>query len=71
MREDVAMSDKPQRHTGGGWVNERTHPRGPNGRGLCRWCGTEVPKGRRTFCGQECVDQHLSAALRAVRIELS
>ncbi len=29
--------------------------RGPNGRGLCRRCGAEVPKGRRTFCGDECV----------------
>lgn len=28
-------------------------PKGPNGRNLCRWCKTEVPKGRRTFCGKE------------------
>ena len=33
-----------------GWVNQKTHPRGPNGRGLCRFCGAEVPKGSRTFC---------------------
>lgn len=31
--------------------------RGPNGRPLCRWCATEVPKGRRTFCGDACVDE--------------
>jgi 5-methylcytosine-specific restriction protein A len=24
--------------------------RGPNGRVLCRWCGTEVTPPRRTFC---------------------
>jgi len=23
----------------------------------CRWCGAAVPKGRRTFCGDACVDQ--------------
>jgi len=31
--------------------------RGPNGRGICRWCGVEVPKGRRTFCGDSCVHE--------------
>lgn len=31
--------------------------RGPNGRRLCRWCGTEVTPPRRTFCGDECVDE--------------
>ena len=33
----------------GGWAARR--------RGLCRWCGAEVPKGRFTFCGPECVHQ--------------
>lgn len=32
---------------------------GPNGRRLCRWCGEEVPKGRRTFCGDDHVDEWL------------
>lgn len=31
-------------------------PRGPQGRCLCRQCGTEVPSGRRTFCGDVCVE---------------
>lgn len=31
--------------------------RGPNGRGLCRFCKREVPKGKRTFCGDDCVHQ--------------
>lgn len=33
--------------------------RGPNGRGLCRWCGVEVPRGRQTWCGQECIDAYM------------
>jgi len=33
----------------GGWV------RRPQGK--CRWCGAAVPKGRRTFCGDACVDE--------------
>lgn len=33
-----------------GWVGEKSLPRGPNGRALCRWCSTEVPRGRKTFC---------------------
>lgn len=35
----------------------RDLPRGPNGRALCRWCQTEVPKGRRSFCSQPCIDE--------------
>jgi len=35
----------------------RTEQRGPNGRGICRWCRAEVPAGRRTFCSPECVHQ--------------
>jgi len=34
----------------GGWMQE---PR----RGLCRWCGSAVPKGRFTFCGDACVHE--------------
>lgn len=39
-----------------GWVDTSKLPKGPNGRSLCRQCGQEVPKGKRSFCGQECVD---------------
>jgi 5-methylcytosine-specific restriction endonuclease McrA len=28
---------------------------GPNGRVLCRWCGTETKPPRRTFCSDTCV----------------
>ena len=28
-----------------GWVAPHERPRGPNGRALCRWCNTEVPRG--------------------------
>ncbi len=31
--------------------------RGPNGRNLCRYCGTETKPPRRTFCSAECVHQ--------------
>lgn len=40
-----------------GWVwNPKKLPQGPNGRALCRECQTEVPKGRRTFCSDKCVE---------------
>ncbi len=38
------------------WDHKRL-PKGPNGRTLCRQCGQEVPKGRRTFCGDGCVHE--------------
>ena len=41
----------------GGWVDRKKIPRGPNGRGLCRWCSLEVPRGRYTFCSQFCVHE--------------
>jgi 5-methylcytosine-specific restriction enzyme A len=44
------------RKKSGGWIR-RTGKRGPNGRGICRWCGSEVPIGRRTFCGDDCVHE--------------
>jgi 5-methylcytosine-specific restriction protein A len=40
-----------------GWVDAKALPKGPNGRPLCRNCGTEIPQGRRrTFCSDACVD---------------
>jgi 5-methylcytosine-specific restriction enzyme A len=41
----------------GGPAPYRTLPRGTGGRCLCRWCAVEVPKGRRTFCSDDCVNQ--------------
>ena len=41
----------------GGWVSGKAIPRGPNGRGLCRWCALEVPRGRYTFCSAYCVHE--------------
>jgi 5-methylcytosine-specific restriction enzyme A len=41
----------------GGWVDRKSVPRGPNGRGLCRWCSLEVPRGRFTFCSEFCVHE--------------
>jgi 5-methylcytosine-specific restriction endonuclease McrA len=31
--------------------------RGPNGRYLCRYCGTEVPPSRKTFCSEACIHE--------------
>lgn len=45
-----------RRKSAGGWIR-KTKERGPNGRGICRWCRSEVPKGRRTFCGDACVHE--------------
>lgn len=44
------------RKKAGGWIR-KTEIRGPNGRGICRWCHREVPSGRRTFCGDYCVHE--------------
>lgn len=41
----------------GGWVSRSAIRRGPNGRGLCRWCALEVPRGRYTFCSAYCVHE--------------
>lgn len=46
---------KPPRHIQGGRCDPRKLPKGPNGRCLCRQCGTEVNPPRRTFCSQACV----------------
>ena len=31
--------------------------KGPGGKNLCRWCGTEVSGRRRTWCSEECVEE--------------
>lgn len=41
-----------------GWARLDQMARGPGGRRLCRWCGQEVPPGRLTFCGPNCIDEH-------------
>lgn len=41
----------------GGWVDRGAVPRGPNGRGICRWCELEVPPRRFTFCSAYCVHE--------------
>ena len=33
--------------------------RGPNGRRLCRWCASEVPAGRQSWCSEPCVSRGL------------
>jgi 5-methylcytosine-specific restriction enzyme A len=50
-------SIKPARTKAGGWIAPAIVERGPNGRPLCRWCRSEVPKRRRTFCSEACVHE--------------
>lgn len=47
---------KYRRRPDAGFVRT-ARPKGPNGRGLCRWCNKEVPKGRQTFCGEPCIHE--------------
>lgn len=41
----------------GGRADKNSLELGPEGRALCRWCQTEVPSGRRTFCADTCVHE--------------
>ncbi len=40
-----------------GFVDLKLHPKGPNNRGLCRWCNQEVPPGKKTFCNDNCIHE--------------
>jgi 5-methylcytosine-specific restriction enzyme A len=51
------IAARPARTKKGGWTAPAALERGPSGRALCRWCAREVPKGRRTFCGEACVHE--------------
>jgi len=53
----TAGAARPTRTKVGGWIAPSALERGPAGRPLCRWCGSEVPKGRRTFCSETCVHE--------------
>ncbi|HVW86885.1 MAG TPA: HNH endonuclease signature motif containing protein [Bryobacteraceae bacterium] len=48
---------KLSRTKAGGWVKPSGIERSPAGRPLCRWCRSETPAGRRTFCSDACVHQ--------------
>jgi 5-methylcytosine-specific restriction enzyme A len=50
-------TSKHRTHPKAGWCNIKKLPKGPNGRALCRFCKTEVPKGRRSFCCDDCVHE--------------
>jgi len=41
----------------GGWVKPSELEKGESGRPLCRWCRTEIPSPRRTFCSDACVHE--------------
>jgi hypothetical protein len=46
-----------QRSMQGGRAVRAELPKGTSGRTLCRWCGLEVQKRRRTFCSEWCVHE--------------
>lgn len=47
----------PARKKAGGWALPAELERGPSGQTLCRWCHTETPPRRRTFCSDACVHE--------------
>jgi 5-methylcytosine-specific restriction enzyme A len=47
----------PARTKTGGSAAPSTLELGLAGRPLCRWCRSEVPKGRRTFCSEACIHE--------------
>lgn len=40
-----------------GYIDTSKLAKGENGRALCRWCTKEVPKGRRSYCSDQCVHE--------------
>jgi 5-methylcytosine-specific restriction endonuclease McrA len=44
------MSHPPRTLANAGWADTKSLPKGPTGRLLCRYCGTEVSGRRVTFC---------------------
>lgn len=50
------MTSHPRHSRPGDYLALDKMPRGPEGRRLCRQCGSEVPKSRLTFCGDDCVE---------------
>lgn len=52
-KRPVTESDRFRRTPAGSRFDGQ---KGPNGRALCRQCGTECDSKRKTFCGKVCVD---------------
>jgi len=48
---------RPSRAKTGGWIATSEIRKSATGVPLCRWCGGEIPKPRRTFCSENCVYQ--------------
>lgn len=63
--------DQRKRRMDGAYKQGKVVERGLNGRPLCRWCKKEVPKGRRTFCNEECIHEwSLRTSPQYVRIKV-
>ena len=44
---------------------------GVDGKPLCRWCDKPVPKGRRTWCSRECVEEwRVRGDWKAIRLRI-
>lgn len=56
-RDKIELMSRNRFSPDRGFCNPSELPKGPNGRALCRRCGTEVPPSRRTFCGQPCIEE--------------
>ena len=57
MTDSGGPKRKPARTKTGGWIAPSEIRKSAAGVPLCRWCGGEIPKRRRTFCSEDCVHQ--------------
>jgi 5-methylcytosine-specific restriction enzyme A len=57
LKTAVEAPTRLSRAKAGGRVKKNEIERGESGRPLCRWCRTETPERRRTFCSETCVHE--------------
>ena len=50
-------TEHPARKREGGYLPKAKIERSESGKALCRWCRTETPPRRRTFCSDVCVHE--------------
>lgn len=54
---ETPSTSRPERTQKGGWISRAEIEKSPSGKPLCRWCHSEVPGRRRTFCSDVCVHE--------------
>lgn len=57
MTPGTEKPQRPARTKSGGRLRASQVARGESGRPLCRWCRSETPPRRRTFCSDACVHE--------------